>query len=367
LVGGSANGDTITFEASQTRGIRIDPLSTAADDFANSVSDASRPFGALAAGGAATGALQAAGDRDLFQVQLAAGVSYIVKLAGGFGGGGTLADPYLRIDDAGGTVLAFDDDIVAGDNPDSQIAFTPQASGTYYVEAGAFADGYAGTYTVSVSGGGSNQATSGDDVLQASAAQTELHGGGGADTITGWAGPDFLTGDDGADVINGGPAFDRTNGNAGDDTVHGNGGDDWVTGGKDNDELFGDDGNDILNGNLGNDTGDGGAGNDTVRGGQGDDVLSGGAGDDYLTGDLGNDTLTGGAGADTFRAFAGGGHDVITDFNAAEGDRIALDPGTGYTATQVGADVVLDLGGGAQTILKNVQIASLTSGWIVAG
>jgi serralysin len=129
--------------------------------------------------------------------------------------------------------------------------------------------------------------------------------------------------------------------------------------------LFGDDGNDILNGNLGADTGDGGAGNDVVRGGQGNDLLTGGAGDDYMTGDLGDDTLTGGAGADTFRAFAGGGRDVITDFNRAEGDRIQLDPGTGYNAVQSGADVVIDLGGGAQTVLQNVQLASLTPGWIV--
>jgi Ca2+-binding RTX toxin-like protein len=344
------------------------PYTPPADEFASSVGDTSHPFGALAVGGSATGVLQAAGDRDLFQVQLQAGVSYVVKLAGAFGGGGTLADPLLRLDDASGNVIASNDDIVAGSNPDSQIVFTPQTSGTYYVEAGGFVDGYTGSYTVSLSGSGSGaQASSGNDALQASASATEIHGGAGDDTITGWAGGDFLTGDDGNDVINGGSGFDRTNGNAGADTVHGNAGDDWVTGGRDNDQLFGDDGNDILNGNLGNDTGDGGAGNDTVRGGQGDDVLSGGAGDDYITGDLGNDTMTGGPGADTFRAFAGGGHDVITDFNAAEGDRIQLDPGTTYTATQTGTDVVLDLGGGAQTVLKNVQLASLPAGWIFGG
>jgi Ca2+-binding RTX toxin-like protein len=343
------------------------PYTPAPDEFASSVGDTGHAFGSLAAGGSATGALQAAGDRDLFRVQLQAGVSYVVKLIGGFGGGGTLADPYLRLDDAGGTAVASDDDIVSGSNPDSQIAFTPQTSGTYYVEAGAFADGYTGTYTVSLSGGGAGQPTAGNDALQASGAMTEIHGGAGDDTITGWAGPDFLTGDDGNDVINGGSAFDRTNGNAGDDTVHGNAGDDWVTGGRDNDQLFGDDGNDILNGNLGADTGDGGAGDDVVRGGQGDDVLFGGAGNDYITGDLGNDTMEGDAGADTFRAFAGGGSDVILDFKAAEGDRIQLDPGTSYTATQSGADVVISLGGGAQTILKNVQLANLPDGWIFGG
>jgi len=192
----------------------------------------------------------------------------------------------------------------------------------------------------------------------------QAFGGSGADVINGNDAGDTLFGNGGTDQINGGAAVDRENGNAGADTVHGGGGDDWVTGGQNEDVLYGDDGADILNGNLGNDTGHGGAGADAVRGGQGDDVLTGGAGDDYLTGDLGADTLTGGPGADTFRAFAGGGRDVITDFNRAEGDRIQLDPGTGYNATQSGADVILDLGGGAQTILKNVQLDALTPGWI---
>jgi Ca2+-binding RTX toxin-like protein len=344
--------------------IRFAPPS---DEFASSVADTSHPFGTLTPGGSAAGVLQFAGDRDLFAVGLQAGAAYTINLAGQSGGGGTLGDPFLRIRDASGAVLASNDDIVAGTRPDSQIAFTAPTTGTFYVEAAGFADGYTGSYTVSVGTGVGGQASTGNDALQASATNPEVHGGPGDDTITGWTGADFLTGDDGDDVINGGPAFDRTNGNAGNDTIHGNGGGDWVTGGKDNDRLFGDDGDDILNGNLGADTGDGGAGNDTVRGGQGDDVLSGGTGDDYLAGDLGDDTLTGGPGADTFRAFAGGGHDVITDFKPGEGDRIGLDPGTTYTATQSGADVLLDLGGGAQTVLKDVQLAALTTGWVVPG
>jgi Ca2+-binding RTX toxin-like protein len=342
----------------------------APDDYADAKADDASvlvPDGHLAAGGPAlSGALQRPGDHDWFAVPLQAGVTYTITETGWKGGGGTLADPFLRLWDTDGLkLLASNDDIVAGDDPDSRIVFAPGVSGTYYVDAGAFVDGYLGSYTVQVEAGGSGQPTAGNDSLQASASTPEIHGGAGDDTLTGWAGADFLTGDDGDDAINGGPAFDRTNGNAGNDTVHGNGGDDWVTGGKDNDQLFGDDGADILNGNLGADTADGGAGNDTVRGGQGDDVLHGGAGDDYLTGDLGNDTLEGGPGADSFRAFAGGGSDVVIGFNPAEGDRIVLDPGTSYVATQSGADVLLDLGGGAQTVLRNVQLVSLTPGWIV--
>ena len=69
----------------------------------------------------------------------------------------------------------------------------------------------------------------------------------------------------------------------------------------------------------------GGAGNDYISGGAGNDILIGGDGDDILMGGTGDDTLTGGTGADQFVWKAGHtGNDVITDFNAAQGDRIDL-------------------------------------------
>ncbi len=62
----------------------------------------------------------------------------------------------------------------------------------------------------------------------------------------------------------------------------------------------------VLNGTSGADTIDGGAGNDTIMGG------------------TGTDYLTGGRGADTFVFGDRSQYDVITDFNAAEGDQIML-------------------------------------------
>ena len=136
----------------------------------------------------------------------------------------------------------------------------------------------------------------------------------------------------------------------GNDTVSGGQGGDWVVGGKDNDRLFGDDGDDIVYGNLGNDTCDGGTGADLVRGGQGDDLLAGGAGDDFLSGDLGEDTMSGGSGADIFNSFGTAGTDRVTDFNRAEGDRVRLEPGSTWTASQVGADTVVDITGGGRVV-----------------
>lgn len=207
--------------------------------------------------------------------------------------------------------------------------------------------------------------TVGDDYIIARAGATEVHAGSGNDTIIGAATADYLRGDDGNDVISGGPAFDDINGNAGDDTAHGNAGDDWVVGGKGNDQLSGDGGNDIVWGNLNNDSLEGGDGNDQLRGGQGDDVLDGGAGDDFLSGDRGNDTITGGGGSDIFHGSQDAGIDRVMDFNFGQGDRVLLDPGTTYTLKQIGADAVLDMGGGNQMILVGVQAAALPAGWIL--
>ena len=104
-----------------------------------------------------------------------------------------------------------------------------------------------------------------------------------------------------------------------------------------------------------------------VRGGQGDDVLVGGDGNDFLSGDRGNDTITGGAGADIFHGSQDAGIDRVTDFNLSEGDRVMLDPGTIFTVSQVGADTVIDMGGGNQMILVGVQMSTLPPGTIFLG
>ncbi|HET6971777.1 MAG TPA: NF038122 family metalloprotease [Phenylobacterium sp.] len=340
----------------------------APDDFASSLTDTARPFGHVAAGGSATGVLEQAGDRDWFAVTFEAGKTYTIDLSGHSGGGGTVADTYVRLHDASGALLASNDDIVDGDQPDSRVVFTAITGGTYYVEAGAFVDGYTGTYKVSVSaGGGASTPTDLDDVLTARAGGDTIHGLGGNDTITGADGANYLRGDDGNDLISGGAGFDDINGNQGNDTLHGAGGDDWVVGGKDNDLQYGEDGADVVLGNLGDDTLSGGAGDDIVRGGQGNDLVSGGSGNDYVSGDRGDDTESGGSGADIFHSFGDAGLDRVVDFSSAEGDRVMLDPGSAWTAAQVGADTVVSLTGGAQMVLVGVTLSSLPDGWIFVG
>jgi Ca2+-binding RTX toxin-like protein len=203
------------------------------------------------------------------------------------------------------------------------------------------------------------------DTLIGSSGPQTFSGGQGDDVIQGGSGPNYVRGDEGNDSLTGGAGFDDINGNMGNDTINGgSGGDDWLVGGKDNDSITGTTGDDILYGNLGDDTLAGGSGHSILRGGQGNDVIHGGSGSEWLSGDRGNDTLSGGGGADIFHSFSGAGLDVVTDFHLAEGDRVQLDPGTTYTVSQVGADTVIDMGGGDQLILQNVQLSTLTAGWI---
>jgi Ca2+-binding RTX toxin-like protein len=220
------------------------------------------------------------------------------------------------------------------------------------------------------------RAYGGDDTVNAGAGADYVDGGDGADRLFGGAGNDviadssganYIRGEDGDDQLQGGSGIDDLNGNMGNDTVSGGLGDDWAVGGKDNDQLSGDAGSDVVWGNLGADTCDGGDGNDQVRGGQGDDSITGGAGNDYVSGDRGNDTISGGSGADNFHGSQDAGIDRVVDFNLAEGDRVQLDPGTTYNLMQVGADTVLDMGGGHQMILVGVQMSTLTGAWVFFG
>jgi len=203
-----------------------------------------------------------------------------------------------------------------------------------------------------------------EDLLIGAGGRDTILAGAGDDGLTGDGGDDYLRGDEGNDVIYGGAGFDDINGNMGNDTESGGLGDDWVVGGRDNDNLSGDTGGDVVWGNLGNDTCSGDDGFDQVRGGQGDDSVSGGAGDDFVSGDRGNDTISGGAGADLFHGSQDAGIDRVLDFHRSEGDRVMLDPGTTYTVGQVGADTIVDMGGGHQMILVGVQLSTLTPGWI---
>ena len=103
--------------------------------------------------GSVTGRIVGGSDEDWFRVEFEQGKRYQIDLKGEYGGGGTLADPFLdNIRDSSGNAIAdtsaYDFDFIGG-NLDSQILFTSTAAGTYYLVASK-TDNTTGTYTLSV-------------------------------------------------------------------------------------------------------------------------------------------------------------------------------------------------------------------------
>ncbi|MBW8882013.1 MAG: hypothetical protein JF615_11540, partial [Asticcacaulis sp.] len=204
---------------------------------------------------------------------------------------------------------------------------------------------------------------------------------GGSDSIAGLGGSDLIAIGDGANSVDGGTgvdtlyfqkvtggvnfslahqgaaqdtghglmlatSFEGAIGSTFNDTLVGDEGVNIIRGNTGGDSIDGAGGDDLLDGEAGADTVHGGDGVDSVHGGQNDDMIYGEAGNDELYGDLGNDTVTGGIGADSFHISANGGHDIVTDFKASEGDRVNLDHAAVYTVGQAGSDTVVTLAGG---------------------
>lgn len=119
--------------------------------------------------------------------------------------------------------------------------------------------------------------------------------------------------------------------------------------GKGNINLTGNQGGEFLYGNAGN------------------NKIDGASGADWLDGGHGRDRLTGGSDADHFVFHAGGGKDVITDFEDGS-DQIVLQTYKGIDSfkdiavKQSGDDLVVKLLGGDEITIHNMHKADLTAG-----
>lgn len=111
------------------------------------------------------------------------------------------------------------------------------------------------------------------------------------------------------------------------------------------------------------------AANATGIGNSGDNVIIGsGTGAQTLNGGAGNDVLVAGGGQDTFVVAKGEGSDVIVGFKAAT-DVVQLNDYTSLTTfaqvkaamTQVGADTVINLGGGESLTLRGHAISDFNA------
>ncbi len=101
--------------------------------------------GRIAVGQSVTGALEAAGDSDWYQVSLRGNQGYRFTLRSA-DGDGALADPLLRLLDASGTEVSVNDD--SGGTLNSRINFTAPADGVYYLDARAFSSEDSGAYVL---------------------------------------------------------------------------------------------------------------------------------------------------------------------------------------------------------------------------
>ncbi len=278
-----------------------------------------------------------------------------------------------------------------------------------------------------IAGGGGNNiiyGMEGDDTLRGEGGHDSIFGGEGADRLEGGAGHDLLMGGEGDDTLIGGEGDDMLVGGEGDDTLTGgDGADTFVFGEDSGDDTITDFDTaqdkinlrsfsqtitwDVLstkittvleNGvvvGLKIDLSDWGGGTITLEGITSvsqltedmfvlDRIVGDDDSDDVLQGGSSDDTMTGGTGADTFVFDEESGADTITDFSAAQGDKIDLtaftasitwqqlqskittitDPNDPNTVTGVQIDLS-DFGGGTITLNGITSVSDLTADMFV--
>ncbi|WP_300528106.1 cadherin domain-containing protein [Maricaulis sp.] len=154
---GDAGGDNVyNFTVTASDGSSSDSQNVAVtvtdSNDVGDVPDNSSTTVSMVSGGSYIGNLETDGDQDWIRVELVAGQRYEFNLFGS--GGDELDDPYIRLYDSSGTLIAENDDISLGVIVDSRLGFTVQTSGTYYISAGSWINdqgqGTTGEYTLTV-------------------------------------------------------------------------------------------------------------------------------------------------------------------------------------------------------------------------
>lgn len=106
----------------------------------------------ITVGGSRSETLEVAGDTDWFAISLTDGEAIQIELYGddhdAGNGLGALADPYVRIYDSNGNLIASNDDGGSGRN--SSLTFVADSTETYYIEVDSYRSGFAGDYTLDV-------------------------------------------------------------------------------------------------------------------------------------------------------------------------------------------------------------------------
>ncbi|MEM6586864.1 MAG: pre-peptidase C-terminal domain-containing protein [Pseudomonadota bacterium] len=109
--------------------------------------DTSTPY-SVNVGETFVGSIGTAGDEDWIAVTFEAGKTYIIDALGAQSGGGTLGDTDLRLYDANGNFIEYDD--LDGAGFDAQITYTAATISTFYIEVESYFLANTGTYTLAV-------------------------------------------------------------------------------------------------------------------------------------------------------------------------------------------------------------------------
>ena len=130
-------------------------LSVTELDYADDYTADTGTTGSIVVDGSTTGSLEHSRDRDWFAVRLEAGIAYRLHAKGSVGVdyGGTLVDAALAVFDSAGDAIGGATNDNGGLYFNARLdSFTPETSGTYYlqVSAGSHPSGTGGTYTVLV-------------------------------------------------------------------------------------------------------------------------------------------------------------------------------------------------------------------------
>lgn len=196
-------------------------------------------------------------------------------------------------------------------------------------------------------------------------------GGNGDDSLTGTGGVNRLEGGAGNDVLDGGAGADALVGGAGNDTYYADSSDtitETSTGGFDvvytasTTFTLGANVENLIFTGAGPFVGTGNGSDNLISGSAAGDTLNGGGGADVLVGGQGDDALNGGAGNDIFVFSAGGGHDIITGFDANPGGgQDLLDISAyGITSANFNAHVsIVDTGPDMQVTIDGLDIITL--------
>ena len=285
------------------------------------------------------GTLEDRNDEDWIRVDLVAGETYEINLAG-IGDNG-VPDTVLKLFNSAGELLASHDDIdVSAGNLNSMLMFSPDNSGAFYISASSYSisslQDNSGNYVVTVFPGGDGNRLSGGD------GDDELIGGAGEDSLSGGAGADVLRGGTGFDLARYGESASGVEVSLHDGTGQGGQAEgdtlaeiEALEGSEHADTLTGDDRANWLFGIAGN------------------DILNGGAGDDWLYGGTGDNRYEGGLGADLL---CGMDRVSLTDYDTAS-----------YESSDAGVEVRLDEGVGRGGHAEGdvlVGIEGLIGSWV---